>query len=195
MTVLKNIIKSFMLDRIIHLLQKDDENWQSFKDIFVEKEYASKTILLNEGEISRYCYFIKKGCLRQWFNKDGKDITTQFFFEGQPVASIDSFMSELPSLLTLETIEPSNLISINRENFIKLQELYPEIKIGFQKYLFQRFRNYANLFLSRIKDSPQERYEELIKNHPEILQRIPQHYIASYLGITPVSLSRIRNRK
>ncbi|HPI20504.1 MAG TPA: Crp/Fnr family transcriptional regulator, partial [Candidatus Kapabacteria bacterium] len=89
----------------------------------------------------------------------------------------------------------SNLISINRENFIKLQELYPEIKIGFQKYLFQRFRNYANLFLSRIKDSPQERYEELIKNHPEILQRIPQHYIASYLGITPVSLSRIRNRK
>jgi len=184
-----------MLDKIIQLLQKDDKNWQSFKEFFIEKEYDSKTVLLNEGEISRYCYFIKKGCLRQWFNKDGKDITTQFFFEGQPVASIDSFMNELPSLLTLETIEQSTLISINRENFIKLQELYPEIKIGFQEYLFQRFRNYANLFLSRIKDSPQERYVELIKNHPEILQRIPQHYIASYLGITSVSLSRIRNRK
>jgi hypothetical protein len=61
--------------------------------------------------------------------------------------------------------------------------------------MYQRFRNYSNLFLSRIKDTPRERYEDLILNHPEIIKRVPQHYIASYLGITPTSLSRIRNRK
>ncbi len=60
--------------------------------------------------------------------------------------------------------------------------------------LLRRFMHYAKLFFSRIKDKPAERYEDLIKNHPNILRRVPQHYIASYLGITPVSLSRIRNR-
>lgn len=60
---------------------------------------------------------------------------------------------------------------------------------------FKRLVFYQNLFLSRIKDSPQKRYQELIKKHPKIIERVPQHYIASYLGITPVSLSRIRNRR
>ena len=71
----------------------------------------------------------------------------------------------------------------------------PEDPSRIQDYIFQRFRNYARLFLSRIKDTPRERYDELSINHPEILERIPQHYIASYLGITPISLSRIKNRK
>jgi CRP-like cAMP-binding protein len=69
------------------------------------------------------------------------------------------------------------------------------LKDGFQDLMFQRFKNYSQLFLSQIKDTPQERYEDLINNHPEIIKRVPQHYIASYLGITPISLSRIRNRK
>ena len=60
--------------------------------------------------------------------------------------------------------------------------------------LFQRLEHYARLFLSRIRDTPEQRYKNLLRDHPEIIQRIPQHYIASYLGITPVSLSRIRNR-
>ena len=140
-------------------------------------------------------HYIKKGCLRQWFNKDGKDITFQFFFEGQAVASIDSFMNNQPSLFTIESIEPSIIFSLSKDNFEQLQRIYPELKDGFQDLMFQRFRNYSQLFLSRIKDTPQERYEDLINNHPEIIKRVPQHYIASYLGITPISLSRIRNRK
>ena len=130
-----------------------------------------------------------------WFNKDGKDITYQFFFEGQPVASIDSFISRQPSLYTLESIEPSTILSISKGNFEQLIRIYPEVKDEFQDLMFHRFGNYAQLFLSRIRDTPRERYEDLIKNHPEIMQRVPQHYIASYLGITPISLSRIRNRK
>lgn len=57
-----------------------------------------------------------------------------------------------------------------------------------QQFMLQRFRNYTELFLSRIKDTPQERYMDLLNHHPQIIQRIPQHYIASYLGITPISL-------
>jgi CRP-like cAMP-binding protein len=184
-----------MLDQLINKLMSEDTNREKFRDLFRERIIPSKTILLNEGEIASQLFFIRKGCLRMWFNKDGKDITFQFFFEGQGVASIDSLLSNRPSMFTIESIEPSVIFSISKENFEQLQRLYPELKEGFQEIVFQRFSNYAQLFLSRIKDTPQERYNDLIKNHPEIIKRVPQHYIASYLGITSISLSRIRNRK
>ena len=184
-----------MLEQLIGKIKLDKEKWTIVENSFEEKEIAPKKILLREGEISGYVYFIKKGCLRLWFNKDGKDITFQFFFEGQGVSSMDSFFSGQPSLFTLESIEHSTVNMISKKNFNKLLQLSPEINDSFQDYIFQRLRNYSRLFLSRIKDTPQERYEDLVNKHPEIIKRIPQHYIASYLGITPISLSRIRNRK
>lgn len=184
-----------MFDNLIDQLKKDKTNWTKVQGLFVEREIPSKTVLLHEGEISTQLFFIKKGCLRIWFNKDGKDITFQFFFERQGVSSIDSLLSNKPSMFTIESIEPSALITLSKDHFEQLLQYYPDLKNGFQEILFQRFRNYATLFLSMIKDTPRERYEDLIRNHPEIIQRVPQHYIASYLGITPISLSRIRNRK
>jgi CRP-like cAMP-binding protein len=184
-----------MFSHLIETIKNDPSNRVQFQDLLTEREIAPKTILLNEGTIANQVFFIKEGCLREWFNKDGKDITFQFFFEGQAVASIDSFLSHQPSLFAIESIEPSTILTLSRENFDHLQQLYPEMKEVLQKFMFQRFGNYARLFLSRIKDSPRELYADLIKNHPEIIKRVPQHYIASYLGITPISLSRIRNRK
>ena len=183
-----------ILYKLIEHIKEDKPNWEKFQKAFVQKQVAAKTSLLKEGEISKQLYIIKQGCLRKWFNKDGKDISFQFFFEGQPVASINSFMNNEPSLFNLESIEPSVLLSISKEHFMKLLKTYPEFNEGFYQFMFVRLRNYSQLFLSRIKDTPQERYEDLIKNHPEIIKRVPQHYIASYLGITPISLSRIRNR-
>ena len=184
-----------MFSKLIDTIKKDKTNWERFQAMFVEREIPAKTILLREGEISTQLHFIKKGCLRMWFNKDGKDITLQFFFEGQGVASIESFLSNQPGMFTIESIEPSVILSITKDNFGQLNKCYPELKDGFQEILLQRFSNYAGLFLSRIKDTPRERYEDLIRNHPEIIRRVPQHYIASFLGITPISLSRIRNRR
>ncbi len=184
-----------MINKLIEIIKKDKETWAQFQDSFVEIEIPSKFVLLQDGEISKHIFYIKKGCLRQWYNKDGKEITFQFYFENQQVASIDSFLNNQPSLFTIESIEPSNIISINKEVFETLNKIYPEFKDKFNEFLYQRFRNYAQLFLARIKDSPKERYDDLLKNHSDIIKRVPQHYIASYLGITPISLSRIRNRK
>lgn len=183
------------MNKLLNTIKTDQERWKLFQSLSVEKEIPSKTVLLREGEISNTIYFIKKGCIREWFNKDGKEITFQFFFDEQPVASIESFMNQKPSLFTIETIEPSQVMLIKREWFNDLLDRNPDFKIGFQDFLFKRLGNYSQLFLSRIKDSPQERYEELLKKNPEIIKRVPQHYIASFLGITPISLSRIRNRK
>lgn len=184
-----------MFEQLLNTIKRDTQKWAQFQDLLIERQIAAKTILLNEGEISTYAHVIKKGCLREWFNKDGKEITFQFFFEGQAVASIDSFLSNQPSLYTIESIEPSIIYSISKVKFEEINQLFPEFKEKFQELMYQRFKSYANLFLSRIKDSPKERYEDLIQNNPQIIKRVPQHYIASYLGITPTSLSRIRNRK
>jgi CRP-like cAMP-binding protein len=184
-----------MLDQLINYLRKDEAVWTQVQDMFQDKEIAAKTILLREGEISHNIYFIRKGCLRVWFNNDGKDISFQFFFEGQAVSSFESFFSQQPSLFSLESLEACSLIVVSRNDFDRILHLVPELKNGFIAILTQRLSNYAGLFLSRIKDNPQKRYQELIKNYPEIIRRVPQHYIASYLGITPISLSRIRNKK
>lgn len=170
------------------------DNWDKYKDLFKEIKVDSKTVLLREGEIAKKIFFIKEGCLRMSYYSKGKDITFQFFFEGQAVSSIESFSSSQPSQFALEAIEPSTLIVVHKKDFDNLQKEYPEIRTGMQEILLQRFSRYAGLFLSFIKDTPQQRYLNLLQNEPHIIQRVPQHYIASYLGISPVSLSRIRKR-
>ena len=154
-----------------------------------------KTVLLKEGEVADKLYLIRKGCLRLFFNSEGKDITFQFFFEGDFVASFDSLYKRQPSLFSLESIEPAQVLIIERDVFYNLIEKSPSLRRYYEEKLIERFHVYQRLFLSHIKNTPQQRYEELLKEHPDIIRRVPLHYIASYLGITPVSLSRIRNRR
>jgi len=168
--------------------------WNRFYPLFERLEIPAKTILLEEGKISRTMYFIEKGCLRTWINNNGKDITTQFFFEGQKVSSIESFRTNQPSLYSIESIEPCILQTISQKAFKSILDSSPELKTEIEEHLFKRLLQSQRLFFSYLKNNPQQRYEELLEQHPEIVLRVPQHYIASYLGITSVSLSRIRNR-
>jgi CRP-like cAMP-binding protein len=169
--------------------------WEKFRHLFKREEMPAKTILLEEGQTSERMFYIEKGCVRLSFNKDGKDITFQFFFEGEGVSSAESFRNDEPSLFSIETLEPCILHTLNKRDYFNIIESSPLIKQELEQQIFQRLMYYQKLFLSRIKNSPEERYNELLKLSPHILQRVPQHYIASFLGITSVSLSRIRNRK
>jgi CRP-like cAMP-binding protein len=169
--------------------------WEKFRQFFRREEIPAKTILLMEGQVSERVYYIEKGCIRLSFNKDGKDISFQFFFEGEGVSSAESFRSNEPSLFSIETLEPCVLHVLNKKDYAVIIERSPLIREELEEQIFQRLMYYQKLFLSRIKNSPEERYNELIRQSPHILQRVPQHYIASFLGITSVSLSRIRNRK
>jgi CRP-like cAMP-binding protein len=169
--------------------------WTKFKHLFTLQEVPAKTTLLQEGHISRTMYFIEKGCLRTWVNNDGKEITTQFFFEGQSVSSIESFRTNQPSLYSIESLEPCILQTISQQEFQDAIGNLPELRKELEEHLFKRLIEGQKLFYSYLKNTPQQRYEELIENYPHIVQRVPQHYIASYLGITSVSLSRIRNRR
>ena len=174
-----------------------DERWNAYTSCFNCLEVPAKTTLLKEGEISKKLFLIEKGCIRVWFNHNGKDITTQFFLENQSVSSIESFIKKFPSPVFIETIEPCILWWIHKEDLDKIIEEIkeiPELRDRLINMLFQRTFDYMKHFFSFIKDSPTERYLNLIKEKPQIVQRVPQHYIASYLGVTTVHLSRIKSK-
>lgn len=181
-----------MIDELIITLKNHESNLNNYTDLFEEITVGSKIKLVNEGDTIKNIYFIKKGCLRLWFDNQGNDITHQFFFEDQVVSG---FIDGDKSVFTLESLEPSTIVIVKKSDFENLLKEIPELKDMYLDFVIQRLANYSRLFLSRIKDKPKVRYNQLIKDNPEILQRIPQHYIASYLGITSVSLSRIRNKK
>ena len=171
-----------------------------FEDILKEIPYQkitvpSKTQLLGAGEKAKDIYYVHSGCVRLSYNSNGKDITCQFFFEGSYVISIESFINSSPSEYAIESILPSVLYVIKGEDIKKWLQDNPQQMDCVLEIAFERMIHYSKLFLSRIKESPQERYKSLVEEHPEIVKRIPQHYIATYLGISPVSLSRIRGRK
>lgn len=171
------------------------QEWGKFSHLFRREEIPAKTILLKEGEAARKVYFIEKGCIRLSFNKDGKDITFQFFMEGEAVSSAESFRYNEPSLYSIECLEACILHTLTKKDYFEIIEASPLIKESLEEQTLQRLLYVEKLFLSRIKNSPEQRYHELLEQRPEILQRVPQHYIASFLGMTSVSLSRIRNRR
>lgn len=168
--------------------------WKNFKHYFKKEEFSAKRVILSEGEIATKLYYIHRGCMRNWFNDKGKDITFQFFIEDSIVTSVESFIASKPSMFTIETIEPCVLYSVTKSDFNSILDQSQIIKEQLNKLAFERLVFYQKLFLSRIKDKPEKRYLDLLENSPDLILRVPQHYIASYLGITSVSLSRIRNR-
>lgn len=160
-------------------------------------EVPAKTILLKENEVSLNAYFIEKGIVRAWYNNDGKDVTFQFFMENTMFSSLESFRKGLPSMVSFETIEPCVLWQIDKTSLDNiLEEIYeiPELRNKFMDSVFERVFDYMKHFFSFIKNTPQQRYIDLSQQKPEIIKRVPQHYIASYLGITTVHLSRIKSK-
>jgi len=167
--------------------------WFKHRHLWKQETAGPRTLLLKEGDICRKMYVLVGGCVRHWFNHDGKEISFQFSFEGDVVYSSESFRKNIPSHFSIETIEPVTLRWLSQQDMDLVRqdpELYPLIieSVADKQAAFQRH------FFSYLRDTPKQRYENLLRDQPEVVQRVPLQYIASYLGITPVSLSRIRNR-
>jgi CRP-like cAMP-binding protein len=186
-----------MFEQFRHRFPQLKDKWDEYISHYHRIEVPAKTVLLKEGEISQKAFFIEKGCLRAWFNNNGKDITFQFAFENEVLSGAESFRKNIPSFFTIETIEPSILHWIHKRDLDRIlndTSKIPELKDTMLDAAFDRQYHYMKHFLSFIKDTPEQRYLNLLKEKPHIAKRVPQQYIATYLGITPVSLSRIRNR-
>lgn len=165
-----------------------------FEQCFTFKQVPKNFVLVKEGDVAKEIYFINKGLMRLYYNKDGEHITGFIFREHLFAGSYDSFLQQLPGNQYLETIEPCELLCLTKEKMDMLYEELPKINILTRKIAEQRFINGQQVLSSFLLDSPEERYLKFERVHGDLFLRVPHHIIASYLGITPVSLSRIRKR-
>ncbi|SHM86714.1 Crp/Fnr family transcriptional regulator [Chitinophaga sp. CF418] len=171
--------------------------WDKYLPFQTRLEVPTKTILLEEGKISQNYIFIEKGCVRTFFNNNGEEKTVQFFFENEGLTSFDSFVNNIPSQCAIETIEPSVIYLLPKQYVTQMiEELMHEQNFAqmMLQMFAQRQTHYINEFISFIRDTPEQRYQNLLRERPHIVQRVPQHYIASYLGVTTVHLSRIKSK-
>ena len=165
-----------------------------FENAFTFKQIPKNYTLVKEGEIADEIYFINKGLLRLYYNKEGEYITGYIFREHLFASSYDSFLQRAPSIQYLESLEESDLLAITYDRMEELYKELPKMNILVRKIAEQRFINAQQILSSFLIDSPEVRYRKFAGKNGDLFLRIPHHIIASYLGITPVSLSRIRKR-
>lgn len=147
------------------------------------------------GHTCKTVYFVKKGVVRIYYFKDAIDITESFEFENAFVARAESLFTGKPSRKAIQAIEDTTLIAVDSNKLFKLFDLHPDLERLFRKIIETSYVNTVNRIESLQFNTAEERYRSLIKDAPDVLKRIPLKYVASYLGITQVSLSRIRGVK
>jgi CRP-like cAMP-binding protein len=153
------------------------------------------TDLQSIGHTCKTIYFINKGLARIYYLKDGVDITESFAFENNIIARVESLFTGKPSKKAIQILEDAEIISINATSLFKLYDKYPEIERLFRLIFESAYVDTVNRIEGMQFHTAEERYNALIKEEPNVLKRVPLKYIASYLGITQVSLSRIRGIK
>jgi len=182
-------------ETLSELIQLTDNEWEMLRGKWLKREFKAKSVIATEGSVVNNIYFIQNGLLRTYYLQDGKEINTYFACDGQFITSFSSFISQTPSLESLEAIEDSTVYSISFET---MSELYKQAskfeKLGRilaeKNYLcvIDRTRKMQTL-------AAREKYLDFLESYDKkIVQRVPQHQIASYLGIAAESLSRVRKQ-
>jgi len=175
----------------------DEAEWAAFKDHVNFKTLKKKKHFAEPGTVCTEFGFIVSGSVRYYHVKDGEEITGYFSFENEYVSSYKSYLTQTPALSYIQALEDTILVTINHKN---MQLMLANPLLAYKMERFGRLLSehylicYEDRVSSFITKSPEERYLDLLNTGMEILQRMPQHYIAHFLGITPVSLSRIRRR-
>jgi len=158
------------------------------------QQYKKGTVLIREGQISTDTYFVLEGCVRQYFLVDGEEKTNNFFTEENWVVSLNSFDPNLVSKHFLDCCEDSTLVVGDSEKADELFKRFPRLETVSRKVMEKIFAEQQEISASYFTDTPEQRYLKLLNTRPDLLQRIPQYQLASYVGVKPESLSRIRKR-
>ena len=158
------------------------------------KLYEKGSVLVNEGDICHECYFVLKGCLRQFRLVNGIEKTTQFYTEEQAAVFFTSYTTQAKSESYLSCVEDSILLIGEPTKETEMYQKFPKLIEITRQMMEQDFGKTQDALAYFMASSPEERYLNLLENRPDLLQRVPQHQLAGYIGVTPESLSRIRKR-
>ncbi|MCD9584848.1 Crp/Fnr family transcriptional regulator [Tenacibaculum maritimum] len=185
-----NVIVSY----IARYIELNKEEIEVIKDLIRIEVFKKGTLLLKKGEVAESYYFNVKGCIRLYYMVNGEEKTTFFYTENQFVSSIKSFTRQVPSNHFFECEEDCILGVLSYEAEKKLLRKFPKFEQLYKVILEEQLSHYQEVLSSFITTKPEERYKSFFKSHPALVQRIPQYKLASYLGIAPESLSRIKRR-
>jgi CRP-like cAMP-binding protein len=166
-----------------------------FLELGTSRQVAARQPLLRAGEVAQRLYLIEQGCARLYvIDAEGRETSTQFFFEGDVVSSLESLLTGRPSVQHLATLEACHLLVVDAAEVVKRAGTDAALQAELQALMQRRLIHYVNLYTSAIAHSPTRRYLDLKATHQEQLERIPLHILAAYLGVSAVHLSRIRRK-
>lgn len=170
-----------------------DEEARAIADDMQVRRYPKGALLLREGQVCTECYFVMEGCLRQYYLSDGQEITTRFFTEEDWMVS-HSFIQKTPANHYFECLEDCTLVVGTADKENALYRRFPRFESLSRNVLEKALAEQQELWAAYVTDTPEKRYLRLLKNRPDLLQRVPQYLLAGYIGVKPESLSRIRKR-
>jgi CRP-like cAMP-binding protein len=171
-----------------------EEELEAVWDFFRPKKIKKGEFLTIPGEVAHEIGFVLKGCFRVYYLVDGKESTRFIGCENIFISSIPSFTTQKPSVEYVEALENSELLMITFQDLQKMYELSPKWERMVRILAELSYNEQQKRIYSLIAYSAQQRYEDLIKSRPDLIQRVPQYIIANYLGISPETLSRIRKQ-
>jgi CRP-like cAMP-binding protein len=188
-------MKGDLLTKFLTKFEKFDKNEiEAIVENTQVESFKKGTIILKEGKICNKCFFVLKGCIRQYQLINGEEKTTGFFMEGQAAVLYSSYLEKTPSEYYLSCVEDCVLTTGSREKEQKLHKQYPKLEYLVHALMPQDYAKAQERIAILSNYNPEERYLNLIKTQPELLNRVPLHQIASFIGVTPESFSRIRKR-
>ena len=171
----------------------DDEFAKYILPIVKTRRFEKKQVLTELGEVENYFNFIVKGLVRKYYRKNHHEINTQISFEGQMILSQESFHSRLPSEYIVEAIEPTTVVSIHYDDLEKLfnsshrMEHLGRVIVTYSMVIKDRWQ------MQLVKMTPRERFLNFVTKNPQLMQRVPQKFLASYLNIKPETFSRFKH--
>jgi len=181
--------------RLDHIAKLSEEEREAIRSIVTIQELKKNELWLQEGKKAQLFGFVQKGYLRKFYWLDGNEVTDYFYLDNSFAGDVPSILSKKPAIANLVAMEPTTILSIPAEKIYSLCSQYPNIEHLMRVLIEQAFITFYYRSTGFILSTPKERYEKLVDEQPEVLQRVAQYHIASYLGITPQHLSRLRAEK
>jgi CRP-like cAMP-binding protein len=184
--ILKNVFKHISLD-------EDEINY--FISLFTYKKIQKKTIMLREGQVCNYLYYVESGALRAYhIDKDGKEATIMFAISDWWVTDMYCFLNNKPAMMFIETIADSSIYQINKTNFENLFLQLPKFERFFRILMQNAYTREQIRVIENLSLPAEEKYRSFLNRYPHIAEMVTQKQIASYLGITPEFLSAVKNK-